>query len=224
MPRQNAVRRVIYLGVGDEVGTGFLLDVADRQYLITAKHLAGKIASSSIDIWRSGGWHQIAITAVHHCSGTIDISVVALSERFVRPRLLATERGVQLGQDLYFLGFPHNMFTEHPQVNEDFPLPFVKRATFSALKTENGETVFYLDGFDNPGFSGGPVLFRSGAVGEFQVAAVVSRFVIAKQPLLLPSGAESKYSFIENTGIIRCWSIRHAIELIQRNPFGTTLT
>ena len=57
------------------------------------------------------------------------------------------------------------------------PLAFMKKGIFSATTNENGAVVFFLDGHNNPGFSGGPVVYRdlnqSGAP-VFYVAAVVS--------------------------------------------------
>ena len=64
------------------------------------------------------------------------------------------------GQEVFFAGFPfgENLFTTSTQtVNGLFPMPFVKKGIISAEATENGATILYLDGHNNPGFSGGPI-------------------------------------------------------------------
>ena len=54
---------------------------------------------------------------------------------------------------------------------------FVKRASVSAVpKTKNGAHYFYLNGFNNPGFSGGPVAFYDYKSNQWAIVAVISGF------------------------------------------------
>jgi hypothetical protein len=77
-----------------------------------------------------------------------------------------------------------------------------------------------LDGHNNPGFSGGPVVF-SPLKGDthFRVAGVISGFEAVKNQIHGPSGESPLYSW-DNTGLIKAYSIQRAIELIHANPIG----
>jgi len=56
-------------------------------------------------------------------------------------------------------------------------LPFIKSGILSALDIRNENAVtLYLDGHNNPGFSGGPIVFLSNTTRRFHVAGVVSGF------------------------------------------------
>src|SRR6266446_2755114 len=50
-------------------------------------------------------------------------------------------------------------------------------ASVSAVpKTKNGAHYFYLNGFNNPGFSGGPVAFYDYKSNQWAIVAVISGF------------------------------------------------
>ena len=70
--------------------------------------------------------------------------------------LTPTIDGIVWGQDAYFLGFPFGIGFDLGGGS----LPFVKKAIVSGLyKSINGVSLVLLDGINNPGFSGGPVVF-----------------------------------------------------------------
>jgi hypothetical protein len=87
---------------------------------------------------------------------------------------------------------------------------------------ENPRKVLLLDGLNNPGFSGGPVVFKNVYDNTFYVAAVISayRFEIANA---FHKNKEVDIQIRTNTGIIISHGIEGAIELIKANPIGTTL-
>ena len=120
--------------------------------------------------------------------------------------------------------------------------PFVKRCTLSGSIAQNGITVFILDGINNLGFSGGPVVTRSGA--SPLVFAVVSSF--HAEPLeVLPApetgqayvsplppppalpgqkSASGKRQVVEaNSGLILAYDITPAIKAIRANPIGPSM-
>jgi hypothetical protein len=120
--------------------------------------------------------------------------------------------------------------------------PFVKHCTLSASMVQNGITVFVLDGINNLGFSGGPVVTGNGA--SLEVFAVVSGF--HAEPLeVLPApepgqayvspippppplpGQKSKQQpkqVVEsNSGLIMAYDITPAIKAIHANPIGPPL-
>jgi len=99
------------------------------------------------------------------------------------------------------------------------PLPLVKRATISALD----QGAFLLDGHNNPGFSGGPVVFAPPNSSDFRVAAVVSGFQAVKQPIFQGT-EETAFTYLYNTGIIVAHDIKEATTIIQGNPSGLQLS
>ena len=161
---------------------------------------------------------------VGHCNGEIDISVLAtnirLSPDFPLPPTMA---GIIYGQDVFFLGFPYGLKGEIGQMNRDFPLPFVKKAIFSCLQnTPTGAQLLFLDGHNNPGFSGGPVIFKESNSNEFKVAGLISGYRYNEEPIYQ---GEEKLPLVYkyNTGIIISYGIKHAVDLIESNPIGFEL-
>ncbi|HZD60078.1 MAG TPA: hypothetical protein VE439_06450, partial [Anaerolineae bacterium] len=139
-----------------------------------------------------------------------------------------TSDGIVYGQDVFFLGFPYGMRVELGNLNRGFPLPFVKKAILSCIHTtENGVQIYYLDGHNNPGFSGGPVVFKEANRQNFKVASVISGYRQEEEPIY-QAGQEIHFQEIPlvyryNTGIIYSYGIKHAVDLIKGNPIGYKL-
>ncbi len=104
--------------------------------------------------------------------------------------------------------------------------------------------IFYntvvLDGINNDGFSGGPVVFLTGP--QQKILAVVSSFVseasdVLSVPVLGPSqnkkptsskskpddGGKRKNVVNQNAGIILATDASYAIEVIKKNPIGPVI-
>ena len=130
-----------------------------------------------------------------------------------------------LGQDAYFLGFPYGLRSEAGDLNRRFPFPLVKRGCISAIVTDDkGLQEVTLDGHNNPGFSGAPVVFsRPGSARpSYQVGAVISAY--RSQPEhILHKDTPTGLIYRSNTGIVICHSIKHATDVIKSNPIGFEL-
>ena len=213
----NVIHRVFRISTGTSSGTAFTIDVNGREYLITAKHVVENLAgTTSLDIYSNTRWVSLAVEVVGHAQGEIDISVLAAHQQLTRPGLPLepTSAGVVYGQDAYFLGFPYNIVPRYIFEAGGYPLPLVKRATVSSFD----QSEFLLDGHNNPGFSGGPVVFQPPGKTEFRVAAVVSGFQAVPAPIFANDVEETNLSYEYNTGIIVAHSIDHALELINARP------
>jgi hypothetical protein len=82
-----------------------------------------------------------------------------------------------LSQDAYFLGYPYGLHAEGGSLNAHFPLAIVKKACLSMFALGGPDAYILLDGHNNPGFSGGPVVFAPNGQGApTNVAAVVSGY------------------------------------------------
>ncbi len=121
--------------------------------------------------------------------------------------------GLIYGQDVFFLGFPYWFLGRIIFGDDGYPLPFVKKALVSSLD----KSVFLLDGHNNPGFSGGPVVFTSPGTSQCKFAAVISGFQAVEEPILV-SGQKTEFVYEDNTGIIISYTVNHAVELIASNP------
>jgi S1-C subfamily serine protease len=225
MITNSVLQRTFSLECQGRCGTCFTIDVAGRQYIVTARHLVeGLDGRGEIHLFREKMWQTLPVTLVGRHSGEADIAVLA-ADRRLSPDLPLEARsgGLALGQDVYFLGFPYRLHTDVGALNRDFPLPFVKKATLSCLAVgEDGVSCFFLDGHNNPGFSGGPVVFTRPGELRYRVAAVISGFRTHSQPVY--RGEEpSEWVTFENTGIILAYGIRHAVDLIKANPIGLEL-
>ena len=158
-----------------------------------------------------------------HCEGNVDISVLAADIR-ISPKhpLPTTTGGITLGQDVYFLGFPYGLTSEIGELNQNFPLPLVKKAILSAFYPAT--KLLLLDGHNNPGFSGGPVVFSEVGkpANQLSVAGVISGYHPRMKSVYL-EGKRTPLEFEYNTGIIVAYGIKHAVDLIRQNPIGFNL-
>jgi S1-C subfamily serine protease len=221
----NVIQRTFQLRFGGGTGTCFTIDLGGQQYIVTAKHCVdGLKDGEEIEVFHESNWKPIQVALVGHGSSDVDVSVLAASQQLspLHP-LPPTAAGMELGQDVYFLGFPFGLSSDSNILNGGFPFPLVKKAVLSASNFESND-VMLLDGLNNPGFSGGPVVFTKpgGARNDFSVAAVISAYRVSSIPVN-HGGIPTPLTVNENTGIIIAYSINHALELIKTNPIGFCL-
>jgi hypothetical protein len=150
---------------------------------------------------------------------------------------------MQLGQDVYFVGFPY----ADPALNTITPalenIGFVRKAVWSAQQIVDKAITMYFDGRNNAGFSGSPIVFlENGKPAEFKVAGVVSGYRTDYEEVLNPVPITEKqvtdgdlalnrvrkaidgtlrrlvptgHVVTGNTGIVIGYDIHHAVELIR---------
>jgi hypothetical protein len=172
-----------------EGGTAFTIEVDGRQYLITAKHVVGKLpneAVSTIQVRKKNGWSPLKVT-VFKCDDPVDIGVlVPPAQVSVNFPLEPTSKGMMVGQEAYFVGFPYGTFTTY--ANQPDVFGFVKRATvaqFDSMPNIQAQMI-ELDGYNNPGFSGSPVVYRDINQGNmvFKVAGVLVSYIYDASPVV----------------------------------------
>lgn len=217
----NVIHRVFRIQSGNSQGTAFTIDVDGRQYLVTARHVVKGLESpTALSVFSRGAWVELPVKVVGHGAAETDISVFAPS-RLLTDASLTMEpmsKGVIYGQDVYFLGFPYGFLGRYIFGPDGWPLPFVKKAIVSLFDG----SVFLLDGHNNPGFSGGPVVFIEHPGDTFKVAAIVSGYRAVAEPVYAGVDATA-LTYQHNTGIIVSHAIGGALELIRQNPIGFDL-
>lgn len=217
------VDRTFKIEYGGGLGTAFALDIDNKQYLVTAKHCVKDIAGKSeIKLFRDGKWNPLAVELVGHSD--VDISVLAPSTQLARKEAIVDTAvgGFLAGQDAFFAGFPLGL--EGANVESEFPAPLIKKAIISGKASGSDDsTVFYLDGHNNPGFSGGPVYLRLPGRKEYVITMVISGYTSNLSAVVDKDGRPTLLNVWENSGIIQAFSIKHALEQIRHTPIGLKL-
>ena len=165
----NVFERVLYVRVGkgtahEGTASAFTIEVDNRQYLITAKHvIAGLKDQDSIEIYKADKWTPLKVQ-IFRCDAPIDIAVLIPPYQLTPTLEMSYDQTkFMFGQEAYFLGFPYGIFMNGQNVNGDYPFPFIKRATISSTQNidlSKKAIMVLLDGYNNPGFSGGPIVYR----------------------------------------------------------------
>ena len=204
------------IGVGNQQGTAFLLEQNSRRYLITAKHIGIHIVDFVHLAWETG-WVSVPVRVIGHSAD--DTTVLYFEDDLARklvsewtPPLILTD--LKLGEDVRFYGYPLGMsISRGPST---VPTPLVKSGIISGFYgTENlGEdSSFWIDGHNNPGFSGGPVV--SIRNGVYAIAGVISAYYQSEQNVFSLDKQNSAIGTVQlNTGIIRAENIYNAMSII----------
>ena len=221
----NALQRVFRIKIGSKMGTAFAIEYMDRQYLVTVRHIVeNKHREVEAFLFYDGGWHQLVIKLVGATKGEADIAVFAAQFQLAPTfPFEPSSSDLVLGQQVFFLGFPLGMMGGGEEINRKFPLPLIKGGVVSTLPSKP-QKMFWIDGHNNPGFSGGPVIFVPNArpvsiSTPYQIAGVISAYKTLSEPVYDKSNNEIGY-VAGNTGIILAYDISHAIDLIKANPIG----
>lgn len=227
----NALYHVVKVRFEGTWMSGFVAEVDGHQYLVTARHLLdGKRPTvCDVELWHEKAWQSKKATVIYPVSPDVDIVAMDLGGPITMTgagRPFDVDGGsIGLGQQIFFLGFPYNLSTRGnvlapPGMDE---LAFIKSGVLSALDTSNSDAVvIYLDGHNNPGFSGGPIVYTHKkslkVLGVIKGFTQVGRPVVKKKDLNNPTAPAHEDLFVgTNTGIVVGYNIRHIIEAIRRH-------
>jgi len=224
----NILQRVFLIKYGDKYGSSFTIDVDNKQYLISAKHFLNKLKDEDvIQIYHDSQWKNLNVKVLKCKKDNIDIIVLVppnqLSPSFeIKPSI----DKIILGQDVYFLGFPYLLHIDPKDINNKFPLPFIKKGALSLIDSSDKEAkILYIDGYNNEGFSGGPIVFFNHKTKKLCIAGVISGYISKSSGIKYKKDKkESEFIILQNTGIITGYCIDNAIEVIKENPIGPELS
>jgi hypothetical protein len=175
----NVTSRVFFIQVRDSRGTAFAIEADGRQYLITAKHVVKDIGDEEvIQIRKDGIWSPLNVR-VYRCDDPVDIAVLVPPRQLSNADPISTTGSMWFpGQEMFFLGYPYGNDTDI-RMPGGYPVPLAKRAVLSGMQPlgANKKGMEYvLDGYNNPGFSGAPLVFRDTKTGLFVIAGVMVTF------------------------------------------------
>ncbi len=248
MPTVNVLTRVSMVQSKYGRATIFSVDLDNREYWITAKHVlngkqlpVGTFSDQSVtlQILNPGVEGEQWLTETFNVidpGKDIDIVVLASSKPLLTNPIQSPSlegKGVTMGGDCEFLGFPYGGGWRATFNTGSGWMPYVKRCTVSALP--NGALrVWILDGINNEGFSGGPVLYGTGT--QQQIIGVISGYhtepaevipsdsTTSSSPTLVPLDQKPKEHVNVNSGFILAPSIQYAVDAIHSNPIGPLRT
>jgi hypothetical protein len=223
------VKQVFMIRHEAGAGTAFTAQHEGKLYLITARHVLNGDGTAPIadpvhiEIRHDNQWKPLICRLIGVGGGAADVAVLA------PPILLADFPPVGMhsqhlvySQDVYFLGFPFNLHGNIGFVNMDYPLAYVKKGIVSMVALP-GQPHIVIDGHNNPGFSGGPVVFRNdvGLDPGWCIAGVISGYSETREPVYVgDSEAQSVYTIAENSGLVDATRIEEVLALIRANPMG----
>jgi len=254
----NVLERTLLIKVASESGTAFTIEVDDRQYIITAKHVVNTLpdeADSTIQILKKTGWFPLKVK-IFKCAAPVDIAVLVPPKQItVNFPLEPTSVGLAVGQDAYFVGFPYGLHFAKTYNSLPSIYGFVKKATVAQLDSmpESSMQRILLDGYNNPGFSGSPMVWRDSGKpdGALKIAGVIVSYESYVSPVLdkleirenqitdedraqnrvLHASDGQIYRLRDtgrlvqlNTGIATAWDIGSAVNLIHKHPIGPKVT
>ena len=219
MVNKDIIQSVYRIKYGNDNGTCFQISVSGQQYLVSAKHiLNGKKNNDNIEfeIFHDNSWKTHEGKLLLHDNDNIDIAVIDLVEKsFYRETNIELTHSGELftSQECFFLGFPYNLYSDLPKANDNLPVPFIKKAIFSLFTgEESNEKIMYLDGHNNPGFSGGPVVAEIIGKNITKICSVVSSYIMQSNKL-----ENTTLLYGENSGIIVTYASVHIMEIINSN-------
>jgi Trypsin-like peptidase domain len=196
----NVFVNTLIIQTSDGQGTGFTIDVDNRQYLITARHIVdgmGPEGVVGIGIFDDVGKvvFKPYTMQIFRCGGSVDIAVLIPPVRLTFSDTMepVDSSGFIVGQDAYFVGFPFRSY-QNTKLNtgRSRPIGFVKRGLISGVKYQDSDDtdLILLDGYNVFGFSGSPVTYwelPNGAVpAHSYVVGVVSGFVSNYGKVMVP--------------------------------------
>ena len=212
------LKRTICIRIGSQQGTGFYMDYQGKLYIITARHLVTGLTQdkATIQVRKSGEWVNIQTQkTLFPSSDDVDIAIFETEEKLSEPcSITAVTGGVTFGQQVWFLGYPWGIGSKF---HNDIELPFIKRGTMSAIDGTNPNAiVLYIDGFNNPGFSGGPIVYWDFSEHRYKIFGVVKGYKTDTAKVRV-KGEYLDTQLLVNSGILIGYSIKHALQAIESN-------
>lgn len=174
-------RRVIqFTGEAKRPGTAFLVGSGDDQRLITAKHLCNDEHDEVAYLrhpWTNDGFaYQATLVRVgRYVAPKADFAVFRLQNPVeVNDDVpMALPGDSFITQSAFILGYPYGWSSslEGPMQQ----MPIVKSCIIAGMSVLDDVDIFYVDTIVNPGFSGGPLMFKDLITNQVKFAGVVTQ-------------------------------------------------
>jgi S1-C subfamily serine protease len=143
-------------------GTAFAYHDEQGTYIVTAKHVIKNAAPGDRIGFRTTSETYLAtIKDIAFGATHADVAVFSSDDLDIEGLIMIEGTPeLHLGQRLIFLGYPHGLASLTPSPNP-IPSPLARSAFYSGVISYGDTEVIILDGFNNPGYSGGPIWAKS---------------------------------------------------------------
>ncbi len=221
------ISNVYFLKYDAKKASGFLIKYNGRSYLVTAKHFVDSLNSVpnsngsklKIEVFQDSKWNIFPGTVFFDENNDIDIACIRQNYIYLDTMTFGiTMEGLSYGEEGYFFGFPFGQgIPFNDGLKNSALLPFVKKALLSAFSFDKGIDKLFLDAMNNPGFSGGPIVFKNRnkkAPQKWNIVGVVSSY--QNQNIEIKTKCDT-LKIPLNSGILIGYGINHAMEIIKKN-------
>ena len=219
-PTANVLLRVVWMGRQDNslvipFGSGVIVSLEDREYLITAHHVAANCNFDPFvryrNQWCPLSWGVVADSEI------LDVTVLESGTKFISANnplpVGYGDAGVTHGQIGYALGFPRiigdsGFSLNHIMVMEDrpIPLPALLLVNLSVEGVESAYSASYI----NDGYSGGAIVARVAETGKWAILGIIKNAPSVYRPVLRPETnrkgevvyVETNEAVSQHTGLI----------------------
>ena len=199
-----------FVGESQRPGTGFLLDMHSRQYLITANHLTcgepEEFINTQLPPWYPSPHQSQVLRRVGPVDTRVDVAVFACDQPLASSGLTlpAGTDGLIWSQDAYVVGYPLNLSGR--TATGLYGIPIAKKGIVAAMDLGAEPPVLFLDLIANPGLSGAPVVYRHSTTRAWTVGGVVTQDIaVPLDPVRQQTG---------HSGLSQAVDIRVALEWI----------
>lgn len=215
----NVLNRVYRFRAGTAKGASFTLDVNGSTYLVSARHLLRDMQPEDKPaILTKSGWEPVIVEPIFPKDKNVDIVAYKLSDTINANLPLEPLLGkISISQSVYFVGFPHGLASIAHLGGKLVEIPFVKAGILSAIVAFNSNAVImFIDGHNNKGFSGGPVVFKPSNEERFRVVGVVRGYQPEDLPVFDNKKLVDKVVAQGNSGIVISYSIGNILDAINK--------
>jgi hypothetical protein len=223
------------------VGTGFLVQVEQLLYLVTAKHMVegfgpndpmfvfvndknGKLANISDQVIRT------QLNVEWFKSSSADLAILPFGTRsdfdvtLIPEAAFLTSDNVLELQDVFFMSYQSGI------QDESRITPIARRGMVS-IRNEDG--TFYLDAFAFPGNSGSPVFIKPSAGGSFTTTGInlgaepnnckfvgmIGEYLPYREVAVSLQTKRARVVFEENTWLAKVWPVQSLQQLMKSPEF-----
>lgn len=211
--------RTLFFRWSNEGGSIFTFDYHGKLYLVTARHVVRGVPAKGavIQIQQQGEWKNYqTVRTLYPASPDVDIAVFETPEKTPPQRYviqpMGSPGGVTFGQRVWFIGYPFGLGSI---MKGGIRLPFMKEGSMSAIDSSNpNATVIYIDGFNNPGFSGGPIVFWDFTTHKYELLGVVMGYKMEETKAVINKQVVDT-RVLENSGILVAYPIQYVTDTIK---------
>lgn len=216
------LQRTRLIRVGNSTGTAFSVDYKGKIYLVTARHVAAGLPATKavLQMWNANKWEDVrTVKTLLPPVAAVDIDVFETEETISQPfsiPMTTGSEGPTMGQQVWFLGYPFGD-TALTSRRDNEMLPFIKKGTMSAISgSDDGGVVMYIDGFNNPGFSGGPIVIWEFNRRAYRILGVVQGYR-SESAKVMVNGQPVDTNILVNSGILIGYGVKHVIDAIEND-------